>query len=82
MLLSGVRGCSAAHQVGRVAPRPRNRGHDWTLLAGKPLPKKRVMLILSSLTGQWLTGDLAVAERHALPDLAGDDEMRILATEM
>jgi hypothetical protein len=39
-------------------------------------------ILLSSLTGQWLTGDSAVAERHALPDLAGDDEMRTLATEM
>jgi len=55
MLLLGVRGCSASHQVGRVAPRPQNRGRDWTLLGGKP--KKRVVAILSGPTEQWLTGD-------------------------
>jgi hypothetical protein len=82
MLLSGVRGCSAAHQVGRVAPRPPNRGHDWTLLGGKPLPKKRMVAILSGPTGQWLTGNSAVTERHALPDLADGDEMRIFTTEI
>jgi hypothetical protein len=40
------------------------------------------MVILSGLAGQWLTGDWAVTERHALPalgfcDLADEAKMRI-----
>jgi hypothetical protein len=41
-----------------------------------------MVAILSGPTGQWLTGDSAVAERHALPDLANDDEIIIFTTEI
>lgn len=63
MLLSRFPGSPATHQVGRVAPRPQNRGHDWTLLGSKPLPKKSVVVILSGLTGQGFTGDSAFAKQ-------------------
>ena len=87
MLLSGGRGCSAAHQVGRVAPRPQNRGDDWTLLGRKPLPKKQS-------GGNLIGSNGTVAHRRfggrgathptwlGFSDLADDDEIRIFKTEI
>src|SRR5258708_18661365 len=46
-------------QVGRVSPRPPDRGHSCTLFGREPVRESRT----SGLTTRWVAGDPAVSER-------------------
>jgi hypothetical protein len=49
--------------VGRVSPRPQDRGRDCTLLGREPSRAAKAF----GLTGRWVAVDPAVSERRALP---------------
>jgi len=53
----------ASAEVGRVSPRPQDRGRNCTLLGREPLRKAKEF----GLTVQWVAADPAVSERRALP---------------
>jgi hypothetical protein len=52
----------ATARVGRVSPRPQDRGCNCIRLGREPLREAKV----SDLTGRWVAGEPAVSERRAL----------------
>jgi hypothetical protein len=67
--VSGV----ATAPVGRVSPRPQNRGRNCTLLGREPLREAKAF----GLTGRWVAGDPAVSERPALPPRSPDRYLKL-----
>jgi hypothetical protein len=52
----------ATAEVGRVSPRPQDRGRNCALLGREPLHRQIIRP-----NGRWLADDPAVSERRALP---------------
>ncbi len=63
---------AATAQVGRVSPRPPDRGQSCILLCREPL----LEVIGVDLTGGRFAGDPAVSERRALPARPPDRDRR------
>jgi hypothetical protein len=59
--------------VGRVSPRPQERGRNCTLLGRKPLREAKAF----GLTGRWVAGGPAVSERRALPPRSPDHYLKL-----
>jgi hypothetical protein len=60
--------CALSGALGRVSPRPQNRGRSCTLLDREPLPETKAL----GLTERWVADDPTVSERRALPALSPD----------
>jgi len=60
-------------QVGRVSPRPQDRGRNCTLIGREPLREAKAF----DLMGLWVAGDPAVSERRALPARSPDRHLKL-----
>jgi len=67
----------ATARVGRVSPRPPDRGRNCTLLGREPLREEKAF----GLMGRWVAGDPAVSERRALP-ARSPDRQRVLGVSV
>src|SRR5258708_21757695 len=59
--------------VGRVSPRPQDRGRNCTLLGREPLREAKAF----GQMGRWFAGDPAVSERRALRARSRDRHLRL-----
>jgi len=59
--------------VGRVSPRPQDRGRNCNLLGREPSREAKAF----GLAGRWVAVDPAVSERHALPERSPDHDLKL-----